>query len=182
MARTLADLAPPAVDIGAPFILLYTARSLLIAIYFVFTCSCLYILVLMYLTCSSHDRPLFLVYTGHGVRQNKALSFDCHSCPCASLRCLHRVVSLYTHSVEVSTPLDFFPRHFSLRFSRSFYHLRRKRCTWLSRLSHITGPLFPHHGIIWYAYEPQERPDRLVHIQGTTASTCELPELPEWII
>jgi hypothetical protein len=62
--------------------------------------------------------------------------------------------------------------------------LRRKRCTWwgFSRLPHITGPHFPHHGIIRYAYESQERPDRLVHIRGTTASACELPELPEWAI
>jgi hypothetical protein len=132
MARTLADLAPPAVGMGVPFILLYAARSVLIAIYFVLTCSCLHILVLMYLTCSSHDRPLFLVYKVHSVCQNKTLSFDCHSCPSVSLHRLPlRVLSSSTRSVEVSTPLDFFPRHsfprhFSLRSralaaSSSFY-------------------------------------------------------------
>jgi hypothetical protein len=142
MARTLADLAPPAVDMGAPFILLYIARSLLIAIYFVFTCPCLHILVLMYLTCSSHDRPPFLVYIGHGVGQNK----PCRSTVILILSVCIRVLASSSSKLWSSSTLDFFPRHFSLRpralaASSSFYHVHAvPKFHKLTSLSHLSSP------------------------------------------
>jgi hypothetical protein len=67
------------------------------------------------------------------IPKNKTLSFDCHFCPSVSLHRLpHRVLSTPTCSVEVSMPLDFFPRHsfprhfslcsHALAASSSFYH------------------------------------------------------------
>lgn len=60
--------------------------------------------------------------------------------------------------------------------------LRRKRCTWwgFSRFPHITGPHFPHHGIIWYAYEPQEASayprNHGVHVRATRATRLDYLE------
>jgi hypothetical protein len=122
MARTLADLAPP--TWGVPFIFLYTARSLSIAIYFVFTCSCLHILVLMYLV----------------IRLPLLLSVRRRPCVLASPSSSCVVVQLLCRLGLLPTP-HMFPRHCSratAAASFSFYYTSYHRHTVPSQQCSVT--------------------------------------------
>ncbi|KAF8489175.1 hypothetical protein F5888DRAFT_1205629 [Russula emetica] len=82
--RTLAELAPPAVPMGAPFRLLYPARSFIF--YFVLTCHVFIFFVLMYLPSSSRVRLLLLVFKGvmcTSIKHCHLPAFPSHSSACA---------------------------------------------------------------------------------------------------